>query len=158
MGKKMLVTILLLIGLPLLALIGLGILSHLSNPGVGIEDGTLRPCPDSPNCICSEPYTETDAAHQISPVKLSGKNIAAPWKLLKQAVIEQGGVIITEREDYLHAEFTSPVFRFVDDLELRMDRQNRTVHIRSASRVGRSDLGANRKRVEAIWKKIGGIH
>jgi len=155
MGRKVLITFLVLIGLILIAFIALGITSHYTTPDVGLVDGKLKACPGSPNCVCSESYAETDAAHQISSVKLSGINIEAPWKLLRQAVIDQGGQIIREDDVYLHAEFTSSVFRFVDDLELRMDRQSGLIHLRSASRVGHSDLGANRKRVEAIWHRFG---
>jgi uncharacterized protein (DUF1499 family) len=61
-----------------------------------------------------------------------------------------GGSIQVEETDYLAATFTSSVFRFVDDLELRIDTSQQTIHLRSASRVGRSDGGANRKRVELI--------
>ena len=155
MRKKVLLTLSLIIGLPLLALVGLSIISHYTSPELGLVDGKLRACPDSPNCVCSEAYSGADAAHHTPPVKLNGNNMEAPWQLLRQAVIDQGGQIIREDDTYLHAEFTSPIFRFVDDLELRMDRQNEVIHLRSASRVGRSDLGANRKRIEAIWHSLG---
>jgi len=155
MGRKVLITFLLLIGLILFAFVALGITSHYTTPDAGLVDGKLKVCPGNPNCVCSESYAETDATHQIPPVKFSGKNSEMPWKLLRQAVIDQGGQIIREDDSYLHAEFTSSIFRFVDDLELRMDRQNGLIHLRSASRVGRSDLGANRKRVEAIWHRFG---
>jgi uncharacterized protein (DUF1499 family) len=69
---------------------------------------------------------------------------------LKTIIGELGGRIQVENADYLAATFTSTVFRFVDDLELRIDRDQKTIHLRSASRVGRSDLGANRKRVEHL--------
>jgi len=154
-GRNVLISFLVLIGLILFAFVALGITSHYTTPDVGMVDGKLKDCPGNPNCVCSESYAGTDAGHQIPPVKLNGKNIETPWKLLRQAVIDQGGAIITEREDYLHAEFTSSIFRFVDDLELRMDRQKGVIHLRSASRVGRSDLGANRKRIEAIWHSLG---
>jgi len=67
--------------------------------------------------------------------------------------------IVSVSDDYLHAEFTSAIFRFVDDVECLIDAANQTIHIRSASRVGYWDLGANRRRVErlrgllaAYWK------
>lgn len=56
--------------------------------------------------------------------------------------------MLTVDSDYLHAVFTSRIFRFKDDLELRMDRENRIIHLRSASRTGYSDFGVNRKRAE----------
>lgn len=158
MGRKALTTFLILIGLILLASVGLGIASHYSTPDVGIIEGKLKACPGNPNCVCSETYPDVDPSHQIPPIKVSTKDIHLPWKLLKQVIVDQGGAIISEREGYLHAEFTSTVFRFVDDLELRADQQNGMIHIRSTSRVGRSDLGANRKRVEAVWQAFGEHH
>jgi len=155
MGRNVLISFLILIGLILVAFIALGITSHYTTPDLGMDHGKLKACPSSPNCVCSESYAESDASHLIPPVKLNGSNIEALWKLLRQAVIDQGGQIIREDDTYLHAEFTSSIFRFVDDLELRMDRKNGLIHLRSASRVGRSDLGANRKRVEAIWHRFG---
>jgi len=155
MGKKVLITFLVFIGFVLIASVALGITSHYTTPDVGMVDGKLRPCPDSPNCVCSEVYAGTDAAHQIPAVRLNGNRLEAPWMLLRESIIDQGGRIIREDDSYLHAEFTSPIFRFVDDLELRMDRQEGVIHLRSASRVGHSDLGANRKRIEAIWNGLG---
>ena len=62
--------------------------------------------------------------------------------------------IITETEDYLHAEFTSRVFRFVDDVEFYVDDEAKLIHFRSASRVGQSDLGVNRKRMPEICEQL----
>jgi len=58
--------------------------------------------------------------------------------------------VVTAADTYIHAEFTSAVFRFVDDVEFQIDPDTRLVHFRSASRVGRSDLGVNRERMEAL--------
>jgi len=155
MGSKVLISFLVVIGFILIASVALGIISHYTTPDVGMVDGKLRSCPDSPNCVCSEAYTETDATHQIPAVRVKGKNIEAPWELLRESVIDQGGTIIREDNGYLHAEFSSSIFRFVDDLELRVDRQEGVIHLRSASRVGHSDFGANRKRIEAVWNGLG---
>lgn len=72
------------------------------------------------------------------------------WHNAKKAIIENGGVIVTERESYLHAQFVTSLMRYIDDVELRMDKNKQVIHIRSASRVGHSDMGANRARVEMI--------
>jgi uncharacterized protein (DUF1499 family) len=58
--------------------------------------------------------------------------------------------IVTSDDNYLHAEFTSALFRFVDDVEFFLDREQRVIHFRSASRVGKSDLGVNRQRMQVI--------
>lgn len=123
-------------------------LSFMSRePGtLGIEEGGLRPCPDSPNCVVSEgrlPNTE--------PLLFDGE-AASAWEVAKRSVETIGGTIRREEDGYLWATFTSRVFRFVDDLELRMDRQRGSIHVRSASRVGHSDLGVNANRVKALHR------
>jgi uncharacterized protein (DUF1499 family) len=116
---------------------------------VGLVDGRLRPCPGSPNCVCSQ---AADAAHTIAPLQYSDDPSVA-WKRLREVV---GGLprvhVVAEDEHYLHAEFTSALLRFVDDVEFLLDVPDRVIHVRSASRVGCSDLGANRKRIEGIRK------
>ena len=61
-----------------------------------------------------------------------------------------GGSIQVENENYFAATFTSTIFGFVDNLEIRIDTNKNVIHIRSASRVGRSDLGVNKKRIERL--------
>lgn len=58
--------------------------------------------------------------------------------------------IVEEKPGYLHAVFTSLIFRFRDDVEILVDDSAKVLQIRSASRVGHSDLGVNRKRVERL--------
>lgn len=158
MGRKVLTGISILVAIILFAFIALAVTSQYSTPDVGVVDGKLKACPGNPNCVCSEAYAGADEGHQIPPIKVNSNDLETPWELLRQAIVDQGGSIIKEEKGYLHAEFTSPIFRFVDDLEMRADRQDGVVHLRSASRVGRSDFGANRKRVEAIWKRFGEQH
>ncbi|MDX8387889.1 MAG: DUF1499 domain-containing protein, partial [Ghiorsea sp.] len=62
--------------------------------------------------------------------------------------------IETEQSNYIHATFSTSIFRYVDDVELRFDANTGVTHIRSASRMGRSDFGANRKRIEAIQEAL----
>jgi uncharacterized protein (DUF1499 family) len=109
--------------------------------------GRLRPCPSSPNCVSSQ---AADESHRVEPLAFEG-DAAAVLEGLRRAIVSLPGARIVSVDDgYLHAEFTSRVFRFVDDVELLVDPERRLVHVRSASRVGYSDLGANRRRVEAI--------
>lgn len=114
-------------------------------PELGLVKGQLRSCPASPNCVCSE--GETDE-HAIEPLRFSGSPDAAWSRLI--AVIEStpNAQIITQENDYLRAEFVTPLMRYVDDVEFRLTPE--AIHVRSASRVGRSDLGANRQRVESL--------
>ncbi len=74
---------------------------------------------------------------------------------LKQVLNEIPGVqLVTDDGDYLRAECTTPLLNFVDDIEFLHDQKAGVIHVRSASRVGRSDLDANRKRVEEIRKRL----
>jgi uncharacterized protein (DUF1499 family) len=114
----------------------------------GLREGRLAPCPATLNCVCS--CAEAGDEHAIAPLTFEGSPDEA-WKRLGEVLAEQPRMaVVSETPTYRHVECTSRVFRFVDDLELLLDREGKKVHVRSASRVGRSDLGANRRRVEAI--------
>lgn len=118
-----------------------------SRPPVGLVDGRLRPCPPSPNCVCSQ---DPDAGHAIAPFRFAGPGPAA-WDHLQQVIRTLPRTRITEVNDhYLRVEFTTAILRFVDDVEFLLDAPGEVIHVRSASRVGYSDLGANRKRVESL--------
>ncbi len=107
----------------------------------------LAPCPKSPNCVSS---LAPDASHRVDPIRFTGDPAAALARL--RAVIEaMPRTQITRIDaDSLHAEFTSWLLRFVDDLDVVVDPDAGVIHLRSSSRVGCSDLGVNRKRVEEI--------
>jgi uncharacterized protein (DUF1499 family) len=107
----------------------------------------LAPCPNSPNCVSS---LAPDEAHRVDPIAFRGDPAMALAKL--RTIIEgmPRAVITRQDEDSLHAEFTSWLLRFVDDVDVVVDPDAGVIHLRSASRVGYSDLGVNRKRVEAI--------
>ena len=107
----------------------------------------LAPCPGKPNCVSS---WATDASHHIEPLTLTGSQDNAMGRL---EIILRGVPrvkIVTVDGGYLHAEFKSALFGFVDDVEFMAAPAAGVIHVRSASRVGYSDLGANRKRVENI--------
>ncbi len=128
-----------------LLLIGLSFTSR-KQPDLGLVDGRLPPCPASPNCVCSE-YPSNDA--YIKPLGYNGPRENVLTRL-KQVIGDTGGEVIAEQPDYLHAVYQTPWLRFIDDVELRLDQSQQVIHVRSASRVGRSDFGANRQRVERI--------
>ncbi|HEY5717459.1 MAG TPA: DUF1499 domain-containing protein, partial [Motiliproteus sp.] len=73
---------------------------------------------------------------------------------LQQSIEAQGGVLVRVQDDYLAATFTSSLFGFVDDLEARLELDKQQIQLRSASRVGHSDLGANRTRVELLRRQF----
>jgi uncharacterized protein (DUF1499 family) len=111
------------------------------------EQKTLLACPNSPNCVSS---LATDKAHFIAPFKIVGA-IDTASLAVKNALLNQPRTVITqETENTLHAEATSLIFRFVDDVDVLLDSEARLFHIRSASRVGYGDFGVNRKRVEKL--------
>ncbi|MDH5446930.1 MAG: DUF1499 domain-containing protein [Gammaproteobacteria bacterium] len=114
----------------------------------GITNERLQACPESPNCVCSE-YPDVQAF--IEPLRYSIAHADA-WQSIKSAISHTGGKIVKEKGGYIHAQFYSTIFRFIDDVELRMDENRFLINVRSASRVGRSDLGVNRKRIEKIRK------
>jgi len=114
--------------------------------------GTLPPCPDKPNCVSS---LAPDADHRAEPYRLAG---GVDWAAVRAAVAAMPRTaIVEERPGYLHAEATSRIFRFVDDLELLRSASGDRIDVRSASRVGYGDMGVNRERVEALREKLAKI-
>ncbi len=114
---------------------------------LGVRDGRLKACPDSPNCINSQ---ATDAGHAIAPLTYRGDAAAALRALAKIVAAAPGAAIVTERNDYLQATFATPTMGFVDDVEFYVDTKRSVIDVRSASRLGHSDLGVNRKRIEEL--------
>jgi uncharacterized protein (DUF1499 family) len=118
---------------------------------LGVHDGRLAPCPASPNCVCTQ---DNDPGHAIAPIPFTGDPVEAMARL-KRVLAELPRVEIVKEEGlYLHAEFRSLVFRFVDDVEFLVDPEARVIQFRSASRAGRGDLGVNRRRMEDIRRRI----
>ncbi len=114
---------------------------------------TLSPCPDKPNCVSTQAQEER---HAIAPFRYR-KGRAEAKEVLKAAVASLPRTKLVEENDaYLHYEFTSLLFRFVDDVEFLFDDDGKTVHFRSASRTGYGDLGVNRRRMEEIRSLVGG--
>jgi uncharacterized protein (DUF1499 family) len=117
----------------------------------GLAGGKLRPCPGTPNCVCSE---TPDEESWVEPLVLGGMKQEKAWVLLKKVVIGMGGVVQHEQKEYLWTTFTVPLFGFVDDVEFRLDKTGNVIHIRSASRLGFSDLGVNRGRVDDLRRRF----
>jgi uncharacterized protein (DUF1499 family) len=118
---------------------------------LGVRDGKLAPCPNTPNCVSSQ---SADAVHKIEPLtyKSTPQEALAQLKQVIQSLPRTK--IITETNNYIYAEFTSAIMGFVDDVEFYLDPEAKVFHVRSASRLGKSDLGVNRKRIEAIRAKL----
>jgi uncharacterized protein (DUF1499 family) len=114
---------------------------------LGVEALRLAPCPSSPNCVSSD---AADSTHSIAAFALA-MPAGDAWPAVRGALESLSRIeIIAETSDYLHAECTSAVFGFVDDLELHLRSAEGVIAVRSASRLGYSDFGVNRRRIEAL--------
>jgi uncharacterized protein (DUF1499 family) len=125
-----------------------------TTPKLGLIDGQLVPCPQSPNCVSSQ---ITDKERLTQPIYFSGTRQEAQVKLLQIIKTTQRANITDIRDNYIRAEFTSKLFRFIDDVEFYFPAtktDNTIIYFRSASRLGYSDLGANRARIGQIKEKF----
>ncbi|MRR38128.1 DUF1499 domain-containing protein [bacterium] len=123
-----------------------------TKPGhLGVKDGMLSACPGSPNCVSTQ---AVDAKHRIEPLQYQGSKDDAVKKLTGVISSMKRSRIVTSSDSYIHTEFTSALFRFVDDVEFFFDDKEKIIHFRSASRLGYSDLGVNRKRMEEIRRRF----
>jgi uncharacterized protein (DUF1499 family) len=121
---------------------------------LGVSNGQFNaPVPSSPNCVSSQAPT-SDGEHYIAPLGLSGSSSEAIAQIKATVQAMERSEIIEETGDYLYTEFTTKLMGYVDDVEFYADGSG-TVQVRSASRLGKSDLGLNRKRIEAIRSQLG---
>jgi uncharacterized protein (DUF1499 family) len=111
-----------------------------------LVNGKLRPCAGTPNGVCSEC---DNPIVRIDPFSFAGSAEQA-WAALQPIIKDNGGVVRKAEKEYLWATFLIPVFGFVDDVEFRLSLQEGVIHVRSSSRLGFSDLGVNRGRVEQL--------
>ena len=123
-------------------------------PKLGIENGQLIQCPTTPNCVNSQ---AKDKKHYIEPILMTGTPLEVKNHILKILNELKRAKIIVAEDHYIRVEFISKVFRFIVDLEFYFPNtksKEMTIHVRSASRVGHSDFGVNRKRIEQIRSKF----
>ena len=153
--KKSLATKL-LVAAVLVPLIAVGILIMMNlfskaPENLGIHNGKLADCPKSPNCVCTQATSES---HQRAAILCPG-DAATTMKRVKSTIGSMPRTrIVEESENYLRVEFTTAIMRYVDDVEFLIDDSAGVVHFRSASRVGYSDMGANRKRMTAFKEAL----
>ena len=115
------------------------------------KDRVLTPCPSTPNCVSS---VDKDPKHYVEPLRFTGSVEGARNRLLEVlSALNRTRAVIVER-NYIHAEFVSAIFRFVDDVEFLFDDHQKVIQVKSASRVGYYDLGVNRRRIEKIRKQF----
>lgn len=116
---------------------------------LGVHQGHLTGCPASPNCVSSQ---ATDSEHRIAPLPLNGDPAQTRARLLSLLASLPRAKLVAQQDNYLRAEFTSQIMRFVDDVEFLIGPQ--AIEVRSASRLGRSDFGVNRERVEQLRQQL----
>jgi uncharacterized protein (DUF1499 family) len=116
---------------------------------LGVKDGLLKSCPDTPNCVNSQAPAD-DKVHTIAPFRYSGAAKDAIARLKQIIESMERSVVHQATDDYLYAEFSSKIMGFVDDIEFYAPPGESVIHTRTAARLGKSDLGVNRKRTEEI--------
>ncbi|NJN75001.1 MAG: DUF1499 domain-containing protein [Synechococcaceae cyanobacterium RL_1_2] len=114
---------------------------------LGLKAGTLKPCPSTPNCVVSQ---GGDGEHTIEPLTYQGDREEVKAILEKVIAVVPRTKIVQTTEDYIRAESSSKLLGFVDDLEFYLPQDAKVIQVRSAARLGESDLGVNRRRIEQI--------
>ncbi|UCD32339.1 MAG: DUF1499 domain-containing protein [Desulfobacterales bacterium] len=118
---------------------------------IGIRLSGLTGCPKSPNCVSSK---AKGAQHIVEPFLIKG-DAKVSWSIVKSVIISMPNcLMVTATTNYIHAECRSRIFRFADDLELFSNSSSGMISIRSASRIGYSDFGVNRRRVEFLRSEL----
>ncbi|WP_270180495.1 DUF1499 domain-containing protein [Alkalihalobacillus sp. CinArs1] len=119
----------------------------MSGEQLGARDGKLAPCPNKPNCVSTQSEDEKNKMESFSYSVTEGEALAKLKSILQN---RKRTKIVKEEANYIRAEEKSKLFKFVDDIEFYLDETSKTVHFRSASRMGYSDMGVNKKRMEEI--------
>ena len=148
--KTVLFSLGVLVLLGLIVYIAMAVMSQKAPDTLGLKGGKLAPCPESPNCVCSEQVQPNDTEHFIEAIQ----GDKTTWDKFKDIIQKHGGKVITDDDNYIHATFSTPVFHYVDDVELHFDESADLIHVRSASRMGRKDFGVNRARVEKLKQAL----
>jgi uncharacterized protein (DUF1499 family) len=137
----------------------LGMFSGSTPGGLGVQDGKLKPPAKTPNSVSSQADLWPDAPQKeqarIAAIAMQGDGKATIAKIAKVIENLPGSRVVEQRGDYLYAQFTTPLMRFVDDVEFWFDPTAGVVQVRSASRIGRKDFGVNRVRIENIRARLG---
>lgn len=118
---------------------------------LGVQNEQLAPCPETPNCVNSQ---SKDQEHFIQPLTYEGDSSEAIAELKKIINQQERTKIVAETNNYLYAQFTSQWLGFVDDVEFYVNDEKGVIDVRSASRLGESDLGVNRQRIDNIREKF----
>lgn len=129
----------------------MGLFSGKRPTDLGVRDGRLKPVPSSPNAVSSQ---AEGGYHAIAPLEYRGSRESAFAALLGVVRATPRAQVVSQTADYLYVEYTSALMGYVDDVEFWFAPDRKVIHVRSASRLGHSDLGVNRKRVEDIRARL----
>ena len=131
-----------------------GLLQSAPPTDLGIKQGKLKGLPLTPNCVSSQAGLYPDHPQReyanIKPLMLRGDGPTTIAKIKRLIESASGAKLITSAPDYLYAQYTTPLMKYVDDVEFWFDPSASVIQVRSGSRLGDSDLGANRKRIESL--------
>ena len=153
----------LMVGLLVLALAAMaagqaGLLQGKVPTDLGVHQGKLKPPSATANSVSSQAALYPDHPQRryadIAPLAVRGDGPATLARLQHVVAAMPGARIVDSRPDYLYAQYTTSIMQFVDDVEFWYDPKAQAIQVRSASRVGESDLGVNRKRVEAVRQAL----
>jgi uncharacterized protein (DUF1499 family) len=132
----------------------MGLFSGTRPDNLGVHDARLALPKRTPNNVNSQVDKNADAEHYIEPLRYAGDARQA-WAALRQIIDGMQRVkVITSDPSYLYAEFSTKLMGYVDDTEFYLNEKAGVIHVRSASRLGRSDFGVNRERIESIRAKL----
>lgn len=147
--NKIFIALILLLLLPVFMAMVLSLMSR-QPPALGLQAGKLLPCGTRQNCVCSEYNSAAQQLNQVPPLDANGLNLSEIQNVLMELLKQSQGDILEQSPVYMRVAFSTPLLKFVDDVEFRIDMETATVQVRSASRVGHSDFGTNGKRIENL--------
>ena len=132
----------------------MGLLKGHMPAGLGVHNGRLKPPAETPNSVSSQAGLYPDNPQknyaEIAPFNFAGNGQAAFNKLVGVVQRTHRCMVVDQKADYLYAQCSTALLHFTDDIEFWLDAKDGVIHTRSASRLGQSDLGVNRARVEKI--------
>jgi uncharacterized protein (DUF1499 family) len=135
-----------------------GLFAGKAPTDLGVVNGRLKPPSRTENSVSSQaglyPDHSMKAHAEIAPIRFAGEGRAAIDRIRRIVESTRGAQVIRAEPTYLYAQFQTRWLKFVDDAEFFADEGAKVVHVRSASRVGRGDLGVNRARIETIRKRF----
>jgi uncharacterized protein (DUF1499 family) len=137
----------------------LGLLRGKAPADLGVKDGKLKRISKTENSVSSQADLWPDSPRldyaRIAPFKITGDGSAEMAKIADALKAMPRTVIVKQEPGYLYAQCTTALMKYTDDVEFYLDASAGVIHVRSSSRLGQKDFGANRNRIEAIRKAIG---